>query len=89
MSAQTTWAERHVTAWTADVDDDSGDEMVHTVCCVDDDTALCSTDVSDQPWSGSATSCVVCCDLQGTSTCPVLDRCSLRRRLWAAWRRRR
>jgi hypothetical protein len=60
-------------------------EPVHLVCCVDGDAALCGTDVSGHPWSGSETSCVVCCDLEMAKACPRFGRCRLRHRLLGRW----
>jgi hypothetical protein len=85
----TTRAERRATVWAADVDD-SDVELVHVVCCVDEDTALCSTDVSAEPWTRSEISCVVCGDLETTKVCPRFGHCvPLPRRMWAALTRRR
>jgi hypothetical protein len=49
------------------------DSFDHWVCCIDDNVALCGTDVSNQPWvdiDGDC-SCQSCSDLLFCTICPV------------------
>lgn len=54
---------------------DDTDEQ-HVICCVDDNTALCGTDVSKATWSMRDTTCVVCADLDHEDAifCPIKRR---------------
>ncbi|MGW1498964.1 hypothetical protein ACWCQW_10400 [Streptomyces mirabilis] len=55
------------------VETDTGDTAItHAVCC-DDDTAVCGTDVSGEPfvWVEDAVDCVVCLH---TDRCPICGR---------------
>lgn len=38
-------------------------DTTHTVCCCDDDTAMCGLDVRDLPWTEGNDQCVVCEDI--------------------------
>lgn len=51
----------------------------HLTCCRDDDTALCGSDVSGEPWNvGTETSCAVCADLEhmpvDMNVCPLTSK---------------
>jgi hypothetical protein len=68
---------------------DRDDELLHVVCCVDNDVALCSTDVTGAPWDTGNQDCVVCIDLERSRTCPRFDRCRKARRGRFGWGRKR
>ncbi len=59
---------------------DQDDELVHQVCCRDNDVALCGRDVSLAAWRDDGeldrpNDCVVCEDLNRGYVCPLFGRC--------------
>lgn len=62
-----------------------GHEIVHHPCCADQDIALCTTDVTDDPWSNGPVTCVVCRDLDdrfmATGSCAAVCPLGARREI--------
>ena len=57
---------------------DQDDELVHQVCCRDNDVALCGRDVSLAEWRTTPAherDCVVCDDLNRGRVCPLFGEC--------------
>lgn len=51
-------------------------ELVHVVCCRDENLALCGTDVSGHPWRQCRPEdCVVCADMGRNRACPRQGSC--------------
>lgn len=60
------------------LDTGDDDDLIHTVCCMDENKVLCGLDATDFSWRTStneAECCVVCLHMDDADECPYFGQC--------------